>query len=141
MNSKIVSGAAEAAEKPEAASGAAAESETEITGNFRGYWRDAPMYDESGHAVVDAAGDPVTCRQFGISRILSFRGKIAQQKALISEAEIEEHNLEEGVRYNLTIQTGGMCLLKSGDARYADEYLLTNAKIISVNYRAERNWD
>ena len=110
-----------------------------VTANFRGYWRDEQMFDESGNAIVaDDWGHLATCRQFKISRSFILKGKICRQIALISETDAKEHDLEEGVKYNLTIEILHDCTLSDDDgrrSRFGDEHWITGAKIVSVNYR------
>ncbi|MBR4259254.1 MAG: hypothetical protein IKQ17_09495 [Kiritimatiellae bacterium] len=109
-----------------------------VTATFRGYWRDEPTHDESGNVIVDDIGKFVTCRQFKVSRSFMLKGKICRETALISEADAKKHGLEEDVKYNLTIQILHDCTLSDDDAkgsRFGDEFLITGAKIVSVNAR------
>ena len=112
-----------------------------VTATFRGYWRDETMHDESGNGIVaDDWGHLATCRQFKISRSFILKGKICRQIALISETDAKEHGLEEGVKYNLTIEILHDCTLSDDDgrrSRFGDEFLITGAKIVSVNYRQQ----
>ena len=112
-----------------------------VTATFRGYWRDETMHDESGNAIVDDIGNFVKCRQFKVSRSFILKGKICRETALISEADAKEHGLEEGVKYNLTIEILHDCTLSDDDgrrSRFGDEFLITGAKIVSVNYTKGR---
>ena len=144
MNEKIIGGEvaatveAPAAEAPKAV--AASEFEefgtVEVTGNFRGYWRDVPMRDEKGNAIVDENGKTTTRRQFKISRSVKLGGKVVRQAAWLSEADAKAHGLEDGVKYNLTLTVGEELVpsRENGkDPRYADEYSFADATIVSVN--------
>lgn len=131
--------AATAAEAPKAAIAASEFEEfgtVEVTGNFRGYWRDVPVRDEKGNAIVDETGKVQTRRQFKISRSVKLGGKIVRQAAWLSEADAKKHGLEDGVKYNLTLQVGEELVpsKENGkDPRYADEYSFADATILSVN--------
>lgn len=144
MNDKIVGGEVvgdvltPAAEAPKAV--AASEFEefgtVEVTGNFRGYWRDVPVRDEKGNAIVDENGKVTTRRQFKISRSVKLGGKVVRQAAWLSEADAKAHGLEDGVKYNLTLTVGEELVpsKENGkDPRYADEYSFADATIVSVN--------
>lgn len=143
MNEKIVggevaAGGTPATEAPKAV--AASEFEefgtVEVTGNFRGYWRDVPVRDEKGNAVVDENGKVTTRRQFKISRSVKLGGRVVRQAAWLSEADAKAHNLQDGVKYNLTLTVGEELVpsKENGkDPRYADEYAFADATIVSVN--------
>lgn len=145
MNEKIVGGeVAAAVEAPVAADAPKAVSASEfeefgtveVTGNFRGYWRDVPVRDEKGNAIVDDAGKVQTRRQFKISRSVKLNGKVVRQAAWLSEADAKAHGLEDGVKYNLTLAVGEELVpsRENGkDPRYADEYAFADATIVSVN--------
>ena len=108
----------------------------EVTGNFRGYWRDVPVRDEKGNAIVDESGKVTTRRQFKISRSVKLGGKIVRQAAWLSEADAKAHGLEDGVKYNLTLAVGEELVPAKDngkDPRYADEYSFADATIVSVN--------
>ena len=108
----------------------------EVTGNFRGYWRDVPVRDEKGNAIVDENGKVTTRRQFKISRSVKLGGKVVRQAAWLSEADAKAHGLEDGVKYNLTLAVGEELVPAKDngkDPRYADEYSFADATIVSVN--------
>lgn len=144
MNEKIVGGEnviggeTPAAEAPKAVSASEFEEfgTVEVTGNFRGYWRDVPVRDEKGNAIVDENGKVTTRRQFKISRSVKLGGKVVRQAAWLSEADAKAHGLEDGVKYNLTLTVGEELVpsRENGkDPRYADEYAFADATIVSVN--------
>lgn len=107
----------------------------EITGNFRGYWRDVPVRDEDGKQAVDEAGNTVKRRQFKISRSVKLGNKTVRQAAWLSEADAKAHNLVDGVKYNLTLSVGEELApsKNNGQQGYLDEYSFADATIVSVN--------
>lgn len=109
-------------------------SNIEITGNFRGYWRDVPVKDENGNQVVEN-GQPVKRRQFKISRSVKLGDKTVRQAAWLSEADAKAHNLIDGVKYNLTLSVGEelMPARSNGQPGFADEFAFADATIVSVN--------
>lgn len=110
-------------------------SNIEVTGNFRGYWRDVPVKDEDGKQVVDEAGNLVKRRQFKISRSVKLGDKTVRQAAWLSEADAKAHNLVDGVKYNLTLSVGEELApsKNNGQNGYMDEYSFADATIVSVN--------
>ena len=106
----------------------------EVTGNFRGYWRDVPVRDENGEQVVEN-GLVVKRRQFKISRSVKLGEKTVRQAAWLSEADAKAHNLIDGVKYNLTLSVGEELTPSKGNGRdgYIDEYAFSDATIVSVN--------
>lgn len=110
-------------------------SNIEVTGNFRGYWRDVPVKDDDGKQVVDEAGNPVKRRQFKISRSVKLGDKTVRQAAWLSEADAKAHNLVDGVKYNLTLSVGEELApsKNNGQNGYMDEYSFADATIVSVN--------
>lgn len=106
----------------------------EVTGNFRGYWRDVPVRDENGDQVVEN-GQAVKRRQFKISRSVKLGDKTVRQAAWLSEADAKAHNLIDGVKYNLTLSVGEELTPSKGNGRdgYIDEYAFADATIVSVN--------
>lgn len=146
MNEKIIGGEvaavaeAPAAEAPKAVAATDFEEfgTVEVTGNFRGYWRDVPARDEKGNAVVDENGKVMTRRQFKISRSVKLGGKVVRQAAWLSEADAKAYGLEDGVKYNLTLTVGEELVpsRENGkDPRYADEYAFADATILAVNVK------
>lgn len=141
MNSEAVNvGATVAATVTEAPKSVRADefqefSNIEITGNFRGYWRDVPVRDDDGKQVVDEAGNPVKRRQFKISRSVKLGGKTVRQAAWLSEADAKAHGLEDGVKYNLTLSVGEELSpsKNNGQQGYLDEFAFADATIVSVN--------
>lgn len=109
-------------------------SNIEVTGNFRGYWRDVHVKDENGNQVVEN-GQPVKRRQFKISRSVKFGDKTVRQAAWLSEADAKAHNLVDGVKYNLTLSVGEelMPARSNGQQGFTDEYSFSDATIVSVN--------
>lgn len=107
----------------------------EVTGNFRGFWRDVPVRDEAGNPTLDENGQPVKRRQFKISRTVKLNGKPVRQTAWLSEADAKAHKLEDGVKYNLTLSVGENLTPSKGNGRdgYLDEYAFADATIVSVN--------
>lgn len=106
----------------------------EVTGNFRGYWRDVPVRDENGEQVVEN-GQAVKRRQFKISRSVKLGDKTVRQAAWLSEADAKAHNLIDGVKYNLTLSVGEELAPAKNNGRdgYIDEYAFADATIVSVN--------
>lgn len=106
----------------------------EITGNFRGYWRDVPVKDESGNQVMEN-GQPVKRRQFKITRSVKLGDKTVRQAAWLSEADAKAHNLVDGVKYNLTLLVGEELApaRSNGQPGFADEYAFADATIVSIN--------
>ena len=109
-------------------------SNIEVTGNFRGYWRDVPVKNENGEPVMEK-GEPVKRRQFKISRSVKLGDKTVRQAAWLSEADAKAHNLVDGVKYNLTLSVGeSLAPSKSnGQPGFVDEYAFADATIVSVN--------
>lgn len=106
----------------------------EVTGNFRGYWRDVPVKDENGQPVVEN-GQVVKRRQFKISRSVKLGDKTVRQAAWLSEADAKAHNLVDGVKYNLTLSVGEELTPSktNGQPGFLDEYAFADATIVSVN--------
>lgn len=106
----------------------------EVTGNFRGYWRDVPVKDDNGNPVVEN-GQQVKRRQFKISRSVKLGDKTVRQAAWLSEADAKAHNLVDGVKYNLTLSVGEELApsKNNGQQGYLDEYAFADATIVSVN--------
>ena len=106
----------------------------EVTGNFRGYWRDVPVRDENGEQVVEN-GQAVKRRQFKISRSVKLGDKTVRQAAWLSEADAKAHNLIDGVKYNLTLSVGEELSPAKNNGRdgYIDEYSFADATIVAVN--------
>lgn len=139
MNSEALNGAATAAPKAETPKSVNASefeefSNIEVTGNFRGYWRDVPVKDENGNPVVEN-GQAVKRRQFKIARSVKLDGKTVRQAAWLSEADAKAHNLVDGVKYNLTLSVGEelMPSKTNGQPGLPDEYSFADATIVSVN--------
>ena len=109
-------------------------SNIEVTGNFRGYWRDVPVKDENGDQVVEN-GQAVKRRQFKISRSVKLGDKAVRQAAWLSEADAKAHNLIDGVKYNLTLSVGEELVpsRSNGQQGFTDEYAFADATIVSVN--------
>ena len=140
MNSEAVVGnvvtAVAVAEAPKSVSASEFQefANIEVTGNFRGYWRDVPVKDESGNQVVEN-GQPVKRRQFKISRSVKLNDKTVRQAAWLTEADAKAHNLADGVKYNLTLSVGEELApsRNNGQPGYLDEYSFSDATIVSVN--------
>lgn len=139
MNKEAVTVAATAtaeATKPESvkASDFREFSNIEVTGNFRGYWRDVPVRDENGDQVVEN-GQPVKRRQFKVSRSVKLGDKTVRQAAWLSEADAKAHNLIDGVKYNLTLSVGEELVpsRSNGQQGFTDEYAFADATIVAVN--------
>lgn len=136
MNSEVIADAnvAKAAEAKAAAVAVDAFEEfgtVEITGNFRGYWRDVPVRDEAGNVTGEKR------RMFKLSRSIKRKsdGAVVRQAAWVTEADAKAKNLVDGVKYNLTLSVGETLVpsKQNGDDRYVDEYSFGDATIISVN--------
>lgn len=142
MNSEVVdvdvkaagaAGAAEAAKAPKAVAIDSFEEfgTVEITGNFRGYWRDVPVRDEAGNATGEKR------RMFKLTRSVKLKdtGAVVRQAAWVTEADAKKANLIDGVKYNLTLSVGEELTpsKQNGDERYVDEYSFGDATILSVN--------
>lgn len=106
----------------------------EVTGNFRGYWRDVPVKDENDKPVMKD-GQPVMRRQFKMTRNVKLGGNTVKQAAWLSEADAKAHNLVDGVKYNLTLSVGEELTpsKSNGQPNYLDEYSFADATIVSVN--------
>lgn len=138
MNNEAVDfGATVAAEAPKSVVKASDFQEfanIEVTGNFRGYWRDVPVRDENGEPVIED-GQAAKRRQFKISRSVKLGDKTVRQAAWLSEADAKAHNLIDGVKYNLTLSVRKELAPSKGNGRdgYVDEYAFSDATIVSVN--------
>ena len=137
MNNESVDfGATVAAEAPKSVNASEFQefSNIEVTGNFRGYWRDVPVRDENGEPVIEN-GQAVKRRQFKISRSVKLGDKTVRQAAWLSEADAKAHSLIDGVKYNLTLSVGEELTPSKGNGRdgYIDEYAFADATIVSVN--------
>lgn len=98
----------------------------EVTGNFRGFWRNVQDSDENGNAV--------SFRRFKISRSIKYNGKVVRQVAWLSEADAKAHGLVDAVKYNLTLSVGKtLTPAKTNGMGYIDEYVFADAKIVSVS--------
>lgn len=124
----------------------------EVTGNFRGYWRDVPRKDANGNAVVGADGKQVIDRQFKISRSVKYTEQVTQpdgsvapvtkvvrQSAWLTEADAKAHSLEDGVKYRITMTVGEELVPSATNGKpdrngivHADEFVFADATIISV---------
>lgn len=109
-------------------------SNIEVTGNFRGSWRDVAVTDEEGNPVIKD-GQPVIRHQFKIGRSVKLGDKVVRQAAWLTEADAKAHNLIEGVKYNLTLSVGEELMPSKSNGRegYLDEYAFADATIVSVN--------
>lgn len=106
----------------------------EVTGNFRGFWRDVPDRDENGNARVDEKGNPIVLRKFKITRSVKHGGKVVRQAAWLTEADAKAHGLVDGVKYNLTLVVGEtLAASKTNGGGYVDEYSFADPTIVSVN--------
>ena len=133
MNSEVVDvnapAAAEAAKTPKAVAIDSFEEfgTVEITGNFRGYWRDVPLKDNPSEKR----------RMFKLTRSVKLKdtGAVVRQAAWVTEADAKKANLIDGVKYNLTLSVGEELTpsKQNGDERYVDEYSFGDATILSVN--------
>lgn len=111
----------------------------EVTGNFRGYWRDVPRKDANGNAVVGQDGKQVIDRQFKISRSVKFGDQVVRQSAWITEADAKAHALEDGVKYRITMTVGEELVPSAANGKpdkngvvHADEYVFADATITAV---------
>ena len=111
----------------------------EVTGNFRGCWRDVPRKDEDGKPVFGQDGRQVSDRSFKLSRSVKLDGQIVRQSAWITEADAKAHGLEDGVKYRITMTVGKDLAPSSSNGRpdkngvvHADEYVFADATIVSV---------
>lgn len=137
MNSEVVDvnapAAAEAAKTPKAVAIDSFEEfgTVEITGNFRGYWRDVPVKNEDGSLTGEKR------RMFKLTRSVKLKdtGAVVRQAAWVTEADAKKANLIDGVKYNLTLSVGEELTpsKQNGDDRYVDEYSFGDATILSVN--------
>lgn len=137
MNSEIVDVnapvAAEAAKTPKAVAIDSFEEfgTVEVTGNFRGYWRDVPVKNEDGSLTGEKR------RMFKLTRSVKLKdtGAVVRQAAWVTEADAKKANLIDGVKYNLTLSVGEELTpsKQNGDERYVDEYSFGDATILSVN--------
>ena len=137
MNSEVVDVnapvAAEAAKTPKAVAIDSFEEfgTVEITGNFRGYWRDVPVKNEDGSLTGEKR------RMFKLMRSVKLKdtGAVVRQAAWVTEADAKKANLIDGVKYNLTLSVGEELTpsKQNGDERYVDEYSFGDATILSVN--------
>jgi hypothetical protein len=137
MNSEVVDvnapAANEAAKTPKAVAIDSFEEfgTVEITGNFRGYWRDVPVKNEDGSLTGEKR------RMFKLTRSVKLKdtGAVVRQAAWVTEADAKKANLIDGVKYNLTLSVGEELTpsKQNGDERYVDEYSFGDATILSVN--------
>lgn len=111
----------------------------EVTGNFRGYWRDVPRRDAEGNAVVGQDGKQVIDRQFKISRSVKLGDKVVRQSAWLSEADAKAHDLQDGVKYRITLTVGEELVPSATNGRpdkngvvHADEFVFADATITAV---------
>lgn len=111
----------------------------EVTGNFRGYWRDVPRKDADGKPVVGQDGRPVVDRSFKLSRSVKLGGRVVRQSAWITEADAKAHGLEDGVKYRITMTVGEDLMPSSTNGKpdkngvvHTDEFVFADATIVSV---------
>lgn len=124
----------------------------EVTGNFRGYWRDVPQKDQDGKPIVGTDGKQVTVRQFKISRSVKLTEQVAQpdgsvapvtkvvrQSAWLSEADAKAHALEDGVKYRVTMTVGEELVPSAMNGKpdkngvvHPDEFVFADATITAV---------
>lgn len=98
----------------------------EVTGNFRGYWRNVQDSEENGNAV--------SFRRLKITRGIRYNGKAVRQVAWLSEADAKAHGLVDGVKYHLTLSVGKTLMpMKTNGTGRLDEYVFADAKIVSVS--------
>ena len=111
----------------------------EITGNFRGYWRDVPRKDADGKPVAGQDGRQVVDRSFKLSRSVKLGGRVVRQSAWITEADAKAHGLEDGVKYRITMTVGEDLMPSSTNGKpdkngvvHTDEFVFADATIVSV---------
>ena len=111
----------------------------EVTGNFRGYWRDVPRKDANGDPVVGQDGKPVADRQFKISRSVKLGDRVVRQSAWITKADAKAHALEDGVKYRITMTVGEELAPSTMNGKpdkngvvHPDEYVFADATITDV---------
>lgn len=111
----------------------------EVTGNFRGYWRDVPRRDANGNPVVGQDGKQVVDRQFKISRSVRLGDEVVRQSAWITEADAKAHALEDGVKYRITMTVGEDLVPSAMNGKpdkngvvHPDEYAFADATITAV---------
>lgn len=111
----------------------------EVTGNFRGHWRDVPRKDANGKPVVGQDGKQVVDRQFKISRSVRLGGEVVRQSAWIAEADAKAHDLEDGVKYRITMAVCEDLVPSATNGKpdkngvvHTDEYVFTDATITAV---------
>lgn len=124
----------------------------EVTGNFRGYWRDVPRKDADGKPVVGQDGRQVIDRSFKLSRSVKLLEevkqddgtvkvvpKIVRQSAWITEADAKAHELQDGVKYRIMMTVGEDLVPSASNGKpdrngvvHADEYVFADATIVSV---------
>lgn len=111
----------------------------EVTGNFRGYWRDVPRRDAEGNTVVGQDGKQVIDRQFKISRSVKLGDKVVRQSAWLSEADAKAHDLQDGVKYRITLTVGEELVPSATNGKpdkngivHADEFVFADATITAV---------
>ena len=111
----------------------------EVTGNFRGYWRDVPRKDADGKPVIGQDGRQVIDRSFKLSRSVKLNNQIVRQSAWITEADAKAHELQDGVKYRITMTVGEDLMPSSTNGKpdkngvvHADEFVFADATIVSV---------
>lgn len=107
----------------------------EVTGNFRGYWRDVPRKDREGKPVTDSEGKPVVDRQFKMTRSVkrTSDGAIIRQAAWLSEADANKFGFVDGAKYRLRLSVGEtMTASKGNDGSHADEYSFADPIVLEV---------
>lgn len=111
----------------------------EVTGNFRGYWRDVPRKDAEGKPMIGQDGRQIIDRSFKLSRSVKLGGQVVRQSAWVTEADAKAHGLEDGVKYRITMTVGEELMPSASngkpDARgviHPDEYVFADATIVSV---------
>lgn len=110
-----------------------------VTGNFRGYWRDVPRKDAEGKPVVGQDGRQVVDRQFKISRSVKLGDQVVRQSAWIAEADARAHELQDGVKYRITMTVGEELVPSATNGKpdrngivHADEFVFADATITAV---------
>lgn len=110
----------------------------EVTGNFRGYWRDCPEREVNGIKYPAR-------RQFKFQRTVQVPVKDADGKVTgmrkvrqcfwVAEADARAWNVQEGVKYAIVVAAGlDMAASSSnGDEQYLDEFNLDDPTIVSIN--------